>query len=124
MVQTYLYLSILFSTDEISDRRRPKTKAHIKPSIFIPDTNLSARRIMMTFMTNRKRPRVTMVIGRVNIISNGLTIAFSTANTKAKIMAVMNEFIFTCGSSINARPYVTAAVISILIMNLIFFFEN
>ena len=97
-------------------------KAHKKPSIFIPGTNLSARRIMITFMINRKRPRVIMVIGSVNIISKGLTIAFSTANTKAKIMAVINEFIFTCGSSIIAKPYVTAAVISILIINFIMFF--
>ncbi len=112
-------MSILFSADEIRDNKRPKMKAHKKPSIFIPETNLSAKRIIRTFIINKKRPSVTMVIGRVNIISKGFTIAFSTANTKAKIMAVINEFIFTCGSSIIAKPYVTAAVISNLIINFI-----
>jgi hypothetical protein len=55
--------------------------------------NLSAIRIMIAFIINRKRPIVSMVTGNVNNISNGFTIAFKAANANAKMMAVLNPSI-------------------------------
>ena len=62
-----------------------------KPSILIPETNLSASIIMITLITKRKSPKVIIVSGRVNIISSGLTIKLRIANTRAKIIAVVIE---------------------------------
>lgn len=81
------------------DNNRPKINAHRKPSIEIPETKLSARRIIITLITNRKRPNVIIVRGNVKIISSGLTRKLSTANTNAKIIAVVNELIVTWGAN-------------------------
>jgi len=80
------------------DSKRPKINAQRKPSILIPETNLSAKRIIITFITKRKRPKVIMVRGRVKIITSGLTNALRSASTIEKIIAVVNEFITTCGA--------------------------
>ena len=80
------------------DSKRPKIKAHRKPSILIPETNLSAKRIMITFITKRKRPKVIRVRGSVKIITSGLTNALRSASTREKIIAVLNDFITTCGA--------------------------
>lgn len=73
-------------------------KAHKKPSILIPATNLSANKMIITLMINRNSPSVTMVKGRVKIINKGFTIKFKSASTNAKTMAVVNELIVTCGT--------------------------
>ena len=52
-----------------------------------PSTNLSANRIINAFITNKKRPNVIMVTGKVKRISNGLTNTFNTAMTIATITA-------------------------------------
>jgi hypothetical protein len=78
------------------DNNRPKIKAQRNPSILIPGTNLSANTIMITFIIKRKSPNVIIVSGSVNKTRRGLTIAFSTASTNAKIIAVVKEFIVTC----------------------------
>jgi hypothetical protein len=80
------------------DSKRPKINAQRKPSILIPETNLSARRIIITFITKRKRPKVIMVRGSVKIITTGLTNALRSASTREKIIAVVNEFIITWGA--------------------------
>ncbi len=49
---------------------------------------------MITLITNKKRPRVMRVIGKVRITNKGFTMAFKKANTKAKTNAVPNEL--TC----------------------------
>lgn len=102
-----------------TESKRPKINAHKKPSILIPETNLSASRIISTFITSKKRPSVIMVSGRVKIIIRGLTMALSRASTNAKIIAVLNELIATCGFKTIDNTYTTTAVISKLIMNLI-----
>jgi len=69
--------------------------AQRKPSIAIPETNLSASKMMRTFITRRKRPSVMMVKGKVKIMSSGLTIAFRIASTSEKMSAVVNDLIAT-----------------------------
>jgi len=85
----------------------------------IPETNLSANKIIRTFITKRKRPNVIIVIGSVKITIRGFTIALRRASTSAKIMAVVKLFITTCGSKSFDNTYTATAVISKLIMNLI-----
>jgi hypothetical protein len=105
------------STEETNDNSKPKIKAHQNPSILIPDTRLSARRIISTLITSKNIPNVTMVIGSVSIIRIGFTIAFRKARTKAKIIAVEKELITTCGSNIFESTYTTTAVSSKLTRN-------
>ena len=53
-----------------------------------PFINLSANKIINAFITNKNSPKVIIVIGKVNIIKNGLTNTFKIDNTAATIMAV------------------------------------
>lgn len=78
------------------DSSNPKINAHKKPSILIPGTNLSASKIMITFIIKRNRPNVIIVSGSVNNTSKGFTIALSKASTNAKTIAVVNELMVTC----------------------------
>ena len=77
------------------DSKRPKINAQRKPSILIPETNLSASRMIITFITKRKSPRVIIVRGRVKIVIIGLTNVFRSASTIVKIIALVNECINT-----------------------------
>jgi len=52
-----------------------------------PEINSSAIKIIRAFMTSRKSPKVTMVMGMVKIIKIGFTIAFNKASTTATIIA-------------------------------------
>ena len=61
----------------------------------MPETNLSANRMIIIFITKRKRPKVIIVKGRVKRIIMGFTIALRNASTIEKIIAVVNEFITT-----------------------------
>jgi hypothetical protein len=78
----------LLTADEAKDNKAPKINAHKNPSIWIPETNLSARITIKTLMIKRKIPNVRIVIGRVKIISTGFIMAFRIANTITKINAV------------------------------------
>jgi hypothetical protein len=102
--------------------KNPKTNAHKKPSILIPETKWSAKRIIKTFITRRKSPKVIIVIGRVRIIIKGFTIAFKKASTNANIMAVVNDLSTTCGCKSFEIIYTAIAVIIKLIKNLISIF--
>jgi hypothetical protein len=104
---------------DATESKRPKINAHQKPSILIPETNLSANRIIKTFITKRKSPRVIMVRGKVNIMSSGFTIALSIASTNAKIIAVLNKSMAMCGFNSIDNTYTTTAVISKLMIHLI-----
>lgn len=104
---------------DITESKRPKMNAQRKPSILIPETNLSANKIIRTFITKRKRPSVISVSGSVNITRSGLTMALRTASTSAKIKAVVKEFIVTCGAKSFDKAYTTTAVISILMIHFI-----
>jgi hypothetical protein len=106
-------LSLVTTVDTIVSKR-PKINAQRKLSILIPETNLSANRMMITLITRRKRPNVIMVIGRVKMTRSGLTRKLRTASTNAKIIAVVNEFITTCGLSSSDNAKTATAVMRIL----------
>ena len=69
------------------DMTKRSKKAHHNPSTSNPSTSLSAINKIMALMQNKKSPKVINVIGIVTIINNGLTNAFSIANTMATITA-------------------------------------
>jgi len=104
---------------DIKERSSPKINAQRKPSILMPGTNLSANRIIITLITNRKSPKVISVRGRVSKTRRGFTIALSIARTNAKIIAVVKESMVTCCFNRIDNTYTTTAVISILIINFI-----
>lgn len=98
------FFSKFTRAEDMIDNSKPKINAHKNPSMWMPDTNLSASKIINTFITRRKIPRVRTVIGSVSMINIGFTIAFKIASTKAKINAVTNELMRTCGVKIMERP--------------------
>ena len=81
----------LLSMADTTDNNRPKINAHRNPSIEIPETNLSANRMMSTLITSKNSPSVMMVNGRVSMMISGFTRKLSTANTNAKIIAVVKD---------------------------------
>ena len=58
-----------------------------------------------------------MVMGKVKIMRSGFTIALRIASTKAKMIAVVKEFIDTWGSNNLESIYTATAVTSRFIMN-------
>jgi hypothetical protein len=102
---------------EMIESNNPNMNAHKNPSILIPDTNLSASKMMRTFITRRNRPSVIIVRGNVRMISRGFTIAFRIPSTKANIIAVVKDLITTWGSKSLESIYTATAVISKLIKN-------
>ena len=70
------------------DNNKLKSKAHQNPPTLKPSTSLSARKMIITFITNRNNPKVTMVTGSVRITNMGRTIAFRIPKTSATIKAV------------------------------------
>jgi hypothetical protein len=74
---------------------------------------------MITLITKRKSPSVTIVSGRVKIVISGLTTKFSTASTSAKIMAVTISLICTCGDKSFESTNTITAVIRMFTINLI-----
>lgn len=62
-----------------------------------PLINLSANKIIQALITNKNRPNVIIVTGNVRIIKMGFTIAFSSPNTTATIIAVVKLSIPTPG---------------------------
>ena len=53
-----------------------------------PATNLPANNMIIALITNKNKPRVTMVAGKVKKINNGRTNIFSNDITTATIIAV------------------------------------
>lgn len=74
---------------------RLKINAQKNPSTLMPSINLSAMIMMSALMTKRNKPSVKTVMGRVNNISKGFTRTFKTANTIAKMTAVLKSAICT-----------------------------
>jgi hypothetical protein len=81
----------LYNKELNSDSKRLNNNAHQKPSTVKPLTSFSANNIIAAFITNRKRPNVKRVIGKVRKMKIGFTIALSIANTIATIIADQNE---------------------------------
>jgi hypothetical protein len=84
----YYFFSRLFRREDRKDNRSPKIKAHKKPWMCMPETNLEASKIIRTLMTSRNIPKVIMVIGSVKMIRIGFTRAFKSPSTSTKINAV------------------------------------
>jgi len=60
-----------------------------KPSTLNPVINLSARRIISVFMTNKKSPKVTTVIGSVRTTRMGCKNAYKNPKTRATRIAIV-----------------------------------
>ncbi len=58
------------------------------PSTENPETNQSARSMMMALITNRNKPNVRIVTGSVNKTKIGFTIKFKMEMASATIIAV------------------------------------
>lgn len=71
------------------DSKRLKSRAHHILETSKPGIRLSAKRIIIALIIKRKRPRVNMVIGKVNMTNIGFTIKLRRLNTMATIMAVV-----------------------------------
>ena len=85
----FLFAKAAFVPDEKMERIILNNNAHQKPSILIPSINLAVSKIIAAFITKRKSPSVTIVMGSVRKISIGFIIAFKQASTNAKIIAVV-----------------------------------
>jgi hypothetical protein len=100
------------------DRSRLNNKPHQKFAMLIPFTNLLASNTTRAFTTNKNKPRVRMVTGKVSRIKTGFRkmfkIASTTANTKAVQKVSICMPLRTC-----ARPKETPAITKILIRKFI-----
>lgn len=74
----------------IIQRINAAIKAGVKPSTLKPGTILSTSISKAALITNVKRPRVRMFIGRVRMIRMGLMMALIIPKTKATRSAVVN----------------------------------
>ena len=62
--------------------------AHQKLSTWNPSIRFAVNKIIIALITNKKSPKVKMVIGRVRITRIGFTKKLSKLNTTATIIAV------------------------------------
>ena len=69
------------------DKRILKNSAAKNPDTAKPSTKLSASKIIIAFITNKNKPKVTIVAGNVKNTKSGLTNIFSKAITIATIIA-------------------------------------
>ena len=84
----YFFLVIENKIDWKIDRRMLNNKAYQNPLTLNPVTNASQIKIIRALMTNRKRPKVRMVTGKVKMIKMGFTNRFKTIRTAATTTAV------------------------------------
>ena len=77
----------IFKMPVQSERTRLNKRAEKKEFTWNPFTSFPAKIIMRAFIANRNKPRVTMVIGMVRIVSTGFTIVFKNASAIATISA-------------------------------------
>jgi hypothetical protein len=116
---SFSVLKALLCTNELkNDSRMLNKTAYQKPSILNPFIKYPVAKMMQALMTNKNKPSVRMVTGKVNIINRGFTVASKIASTIATISAVKISLI-TIPGSICARINALTAVINILIKNFI-----
>ena len=75
------------------DNKILNKNAHQKPSTLKPSTNLLPSRMITALITNRKRPRVKIVIGSVSKTRMGFNKVLKMARTIANTIAVHIESI-------------------------------
>lgn len=91
MLKTILYFpspNIPFITDCRTDKITLKNKAVQNVSTLKPSTIFEHSKIMTALMTNKNKPKVRIVTGRVSITKMGLIKIFSNPRTTATIKAV------------------------------------
>lgn len=71
-----------------TDNRMLKSKAIQILLTEKPGINLSANKIINALMTNKNKPNVTIVIGKVKMTKIGFTSKFNIDNTAATTMSV------------------------------------
>ena len=69
------------------DSKTLNNNADQKPDTAKPSTNLSANKIIHALITNRNKPKVTMVAGNVKKTKSGRTNMFNNEITTATIIA-------------------------------------
>ncbi len=112
-------LSLIRSNNETTNESTIlKSKADQKPFTLKPSTKLEAIKIINAFITNKNKPNVNIVIGRVNKIKTGFTKTFNTASAKARIIAVVTLFTETPGNSL-ATSKIASVVVKMRIRKLI-----
>jgi hypothetical protein len=107
----------LSSIELTKESIRLNNSAQPKLAMLIPCTNLLARSTTNAFITNRKRPRVRIVTGRVSKMIRGFIKILRIASTAANTIAVQKVSICTPLSTCE-RPNETAAIIIMRIRNL------
>lgn len=89
-----------------------KNKAYQNPSTLKPLTKASHIIIISALITNKNKPKVTMVTGRVNMIRMGLTNKFNKTRTAATTTAVRKLFTLIPGKMFASTT--TAMALSII----------
>jgi hypothetical protein len=90
-----VWVDFLYRNEVSTESRRLNRSAHQKPSTRNPFTNLAASKMINALMTNKKRPNVNRVIGKVSMIRMGFTIRFSNPSTMARIRALTKDCMWT-----------------------------
>jgi ABC-type branched-subunit amino acid transport system substrate-binding protein len=90
-----------------------------------PSINLSANIIINALITNKNKPKVKMVIGKVKIIRIGFTKTFKMAKTIATINGVVKELSNETPGKNFARMITAMAVsTNFIIVFISFYFSN
>lgn len=85
-------------TDCKNDNKTLKINADQNPDTLNPSIKLLAINIITALITNRKRPKVSIVAGRVNNINNGFTVIRNNPKTTATQIAELSLPTETPGS--------------------------
>lgn len=86
-----------------------------------PSTNLSARRMIQALITNRNRPKVSIVAGKVNRTNKGLTKMFNNPRTAATTIAVTYP---STETPFNNLDKITTATAVNKTLNIVFIFKR
>lgn len=101
-----------------NDNSKLNSKAIQKPLTAKPSKISPAKRMINALMTNKNKPRVTIVIGNVRSMRIGFKMTFKSAKTMATIMAPVNPATSTPGRNF-AKITTAMAVSKILIIKFI-----
>ena len=94
-----------------NDKSKLNSKAVQKPLTAKPLMKFAAKRMITALITKRNKPKVTMVIGKVNRTKTGFTNASNTANTTARIMADVKPSA-SCTPGRNLAKMTTASAVN------------
>ena len=92
------------------------------PGTSKPSNSLSAKRMIAALITNKNKPKVTIVIGSVNMTKIGFKMAFKMANTTATIIADRKLATSTPGKNLANTITAIAVSNSLIIKFMIFYF--